>query len=239
MRRTNSPPIWRVRILSAWCCHWWTRLTLAASIVAQGKTLDPTGTIKLINGNVECTTCHNPHVQSTDVLSPNFLLINSANGQLCLACHDPNRVMTGKPNPFTGWASSIHALATNKVSSQANAGSYPSVAQNSCISCHAPHNAQGGSRLLRQPNEKDCVACHSGGTNMAPATMNVFGEFATPKVGHPYSTGTSIHDAAESNILNNNRHSPARIATMDMRPARCRHSLCLRSHALLRTESTG
>jgi predicted CXXCH cytochrome family protein len=180
---------------------------LAASLVAQGKTLDPTGTIKLINGNVECTSCHNPHLQSTDVLSPNFLLINSANGQLCLDCHDPTRVMTGKQNPLTGWAVSIHATATNKVSSQANVGSYPSVAQNACISCHAPHNAQGGSRLLRQTNETDCVACHSGGTNMAPATMNVFVEFTTPKVGHPFSTGTSIHDAAESNILNNNRHS--------------------------------
>ena len=180
---------------------------LAASLVAQGKTLDSTGTIKLINGNVECTSCHNPHMQSTDLLSPNFLLINSANGQLCLDCHDPTRVMTGKQNPLTGWAVSIHAIATNKVSSQASVGSYPSVTQNACISCHAPHNAQGGSRLLRQPNETDCVACHSGGTNMAPAATNIFVEFTTPKVGHPFSTGTSIHDAAESNILNNNRHS--------------------------------
>ena len=180
---------------------------LAASLVAQGKTLDPTGTINLVNGNVECTTCHNPHVQSIDSLSPNFLLINSANGQLCLDCHDPTRVMTGKQNPLTGWAISIHATATNKVSSQASVGSYPSVMQNACISCHAPHDALGGSRLLRQPNEMDCVACHSGGTNMAPATMNVFVEFTTPKVGHPFSTGTSVHDAAEPNILNNNRHS--------------------------------
>ncbi len=180
---------------------------LVASLVAQGKTADPTGTIKLINGNIECTTCHNPHVQSTDQLSPNFLLINSANGQLCLACHDPTRLMTGKQNPLAGWAVSIHATATNKISAQANVGSYASVTQNACISCHAPHNALGGARLLRQPNEMDCVACHGGGTNMAPATMNVFVEFTTPKIGHPFSTGTNIHDAAESNILNNNRHS--------------------------------
>ena len=86
---------------------------LAASLVSQGKTADPTGTIKLIKGNIECTTCHNPHVQSTDLLSPNFLLIDSSNGHLCLACHDPNRVVTGKQNPLAGWTVGIHATATN------------------------------------------------------------------------------------------------------------------------------
>ena len=125
-------------------------------------------------------------------LSPNFLLIDSSNGHLCLACHDPNRVVTGKQNPLAGWTASIHATATNKIAAQANAGSYPSVVQNACISCHAPHNALGGTRLLRQPNETDCVACHGGGTNMAPAALNVFAEYANPKVGHPFMTGTSV-----------------------------------------------
>lgn len=180
---------------------------LAASLVAQGKTADPTGAVQLVNGNVECNSCHNPHVQSTDQLSANFLLINSSNGQLCVACHDPNRVMTGKQNPLAGWTGSIHATATNKIALQANVGSYPSVSQNACISCHAPHNALGGTRLLRQTNEQDCAACHSGGTNIAPAPLSVFSEYASPKVGHPFTTGTSVHDAAESNLLNSNRHA--------------------------------
>jgi len=180
---------------------------LAASLVAQGKTADPTGAVQLINGNVECNSCHNPHVQSTDQLSANFLLIDSSNGQLCAACHDPNRVMTGKQNPLAGWTGSIHASATNKMALLANAGSYPSVSQNACISCHAPHNALGGSRLLRQTNEQDCAACHSGGMNISPAPLSVFAEYASPKVGHPFTTGASIHDAAEPNLLNNNRHA--------------------------------
>jgi len=180
---------------------------LAASLVSQGKTLDPTGTINLVKGNIECTTCHNPHVQSTDLLSPNFLLMDSSSGKLCLTCHDPNRVMAGKWNSLTGWTGSIHAVATNRTASQASVGSYPTVAQNACLSCHAPHNALGGTRLLREPSEQDCTACHSGGTNMAPATLNIFAEFAAPKVGHPFTTGTSIHDAAETNVLNNNRHA--------------------------------
>ena len=40
---------------------------LVAALVAQGKTADPTGAVQLVQGNVECTSCHNPHVQSKDL----------------------------------------------------------------------------------------------------------------------------------------------------------------------------
>lgn len=178
---------------------------IAASLVSQGKTMDPTGAVKLINGNIECTSCHDPHVQAKDPISQNFLVRDSSNGQLCLACHDPTRTMTGKVNTLAGWATGIHATATNKTLAQANVGSYPTVAQNACLSCHMPHNAVGSARLLRGPNEQDCAACHSGGSNMSPSTTNVFAEFA--KVGHPVPSGTNAHDAAESLVLNSNRHS--------------------------------
>src|ERR1700758_4817317 len=39
---------------------------LVSSLVSQGKTADPTGAVTLVNGNIECTSCHNPHVQGTD-----------------------------------------------------------------------------------------------------------------------------------------------------------------------------
>jgi predicted CXXCH cytochrome family protein len=178
---------------------------IAASLVAQGKTMDPAGAVKLINGNIECTSCHDPHIQAKDPISQNFLVRDSSNGQLCLACHDPTRTMTGKVNTLAGWATGIHATATNKTLAQANVGSYPTVAQNACLSCHMPHNAVGSARLLRGPNEQDCVACHSGGSNMSPSTMNVFAEFT--KVGHPVPSGTNAHDAAESLVLNSNRHA--------------------------------
>src|SRR5208283_426074 len=64
---------------------------LVATLAAGGKTADPSGSVRLINGNIECTSCHNPHVQSTDPVSQNFLKINSSSGQMCLACHDPAR----------------------------------------------------------------------------------------------------------------------------------------------------
>ena len=70
-------------------------INLVASLAANGTTADPTGAVKLIKGNVECTSCHNPHVQAKDLISQNFLVKDSSNGQLCLACHDPSRTASG------------------------------------------------------------------------------------------------------------------------------------------------
>lgn len=184
-------------------------IDLVASLVANGTTADTTGAVKLINGNVECTSCHNPHVQAKDPVSLNFLVKDSSSGQLCLACHDPSRTMGGQVNPLADWATSVHALSSSKISPQALLGSYPTVASDACISCHAPHNASGTARLLRGQNEQDCVACHNGGTNISPMPQyaNVFAEYATPKVGHPFPSSTNQHDAAESMLLNNNRHA--------------------------------
>jgi len=180
---------------------------LVASLVSQGRTADPTGAVKLIAGNIECSSCHNPHAQSLDPVVGDFLVSNGANGQICLACHDPNRVMTGKINPLAGWSSSIHALAPNKTTNQPSVGGYATVAQNACEGCHAQHQGAGPSRLLRGPNEQDCMACHNGGTDVSPAAPNVFAEYRTPKVGHPFPVGNNPHDAAESVLLNQNRHA--------------------------------
>jgi len=180
---------------------------LIASLASHGQTGDPTGAIQLVGGNIECTSCHNPHVQAKDTISQNFLVRDSSSGQMCLACHDPNRQVAGKVNPIADWSTSAHALVENKISPQANVGSYPSVAQDACIACHAPHNAQSPARLLRGQNEQDCIACHNGGTNLTPTPPSVFAEYASPKVGHPFPTTTNPHDAAESTLLNNNRHA--------------------------------
>ena len=182
-------------------------IDLIASLASKGITGDPTGAVRLINGNVECTSCHNAHVQAKDLISQNFLVRDSSRGQMCLACHDPTRQMAGKLNPLANWNASAHALVQNKIASQANLGSYTTVAQDACISCHSPHNAQGPARLLRGPNEQDCIACHNGGTNITPVPPSVFAEYAAPKVGHPFPTTTNPHDAAESAVLNNNRHA--------------------------------
>ena len=178
---------------------------LAASLVSQGKTADPTGAVKLVKGNVECTSCHNPHVQAIDPVNLNFLVRDSSNGQLCLACHDPNRSMTGQVNPLANWTASVHATSPSKTANQPPVGGYATVGQNSCTACHASHNAPGAARLLRGANEQDCIACHNGGANVSPAPPNVFAEFA--KIGHPFTTGSNVHDANEGSLLNQNRHA--------------------------------
>jgi predicted CXXCH cytochrome family protein len=183
-------------------------IDLAASLAATGKTSDPTGAVRLIQGNVECSSCHNPHVQAKDPVSQNFLVKDSSSGQLCLACHDPTRVLGSQVNPLADWATSAHALSTAKISPQAGLGSYGTVAADACIGCHAPHNASGTSRLLRGQNEQACIGCHNGSNvSPMPAYANVFAEYGTPKIGHPFPQSTSPHDAAEPVLLNNNRHA--------------------------------
>ena len=184
-------------------------VNLVATLATSGQTADTTGAVKLINGNIECSSCHNPHVQAKDPMSLNFLVKDSSNGQLCLACHDPSRTGAGQVNQLADWTTSVHALSQSKISPAAGVGTYPTVASDACNACHAPHNAAGTARLLRGVNEQDCIACHNGGTNISPMPVyaNVFAEYATPKVGHPFPTSTNPHDAAETTLLNNNRHA--------------------------------
>ena len=181
---------------------------LAASLVGNGKTADTTGAVNLIGGSVECTSCHDPHVQAKDLVSLNFLVKDGSNAQICLACHDPNRQMGATVNPLADWATSAHALATsNKITLSTGVGSYTTVAAAGCISCHTPHNAAGPARNLRGQNEQDCIACHNG-SNVSPmnAYANVFPEYAKA-TGHPFPSSANQHDAAESTLLNNNRHA--------------------------------
>ena len=188
---------------------------LAASVAAQGKTADPLQKVTLPNGTVECNSCHNPHVQLIDRVAQNFLVRDSSNAQMCLACHDPNRVVTGQVNTIAGWTGSIHSTAPNKPTGAAHVGSYGTVSQNACTSCHMSHNAQGPARMLRSANPpvpptvdaatQDCMTCHNGGSNLSPAAPNIFAEFS--KTGHPFPAGTNTHDAAEPAVLNNDRHA--------------------------------
>jgi predicted CXXCH cytochrome family protein len=187
---------------------------LVASLSTQGKTADPTGAVKLVNGNIECTSCHDPHVQNIDKIAQNFLVRDSSGAQMCLACHDPNRVVQGQVNPLAGFTNSVHQTATNQVSPDAHVGPYPTVGVNSCASCHMSHDSVAPARLLRpaapaapafDPVTQSCMTCHGGGTYVSPALPNVMAEVA--KVSHPLPSGNNFHDAGEAALLNNNRHA--------------------------------
>src|SRR5581483_11720188 len=183
-------------------------IDLISTLATTGRTGDPAGKVQLINGTVECTSCHNPHVQGIDKVSTNFLVRDSSSGQMCLACHDPARTTiagNNTVNPLAGWSISVHATSNNTVSGQAGLGSYGTVSGNACSSCHTSHNAGGPVRLLRGTNELDCAGCHSGGSNLSPAAPNIFAEYQ--KISHPFPSGANAHDMAEPALLNNNRHA--------------------------------
>ena len=180
---------------------------LVASLVATQTTADPTNAVKLINGNVECTSCHDPHIQSIDKQSQNFLVRSNLKSALCLACHETNpRTVNTRTNPLTGWSTSIHANAANLVQPNTGLGGYSTVAEFACLSCHVAHNGAGSARLLRANNETDCASCHSGGSNLAPAPLDVFAEFAKP-AAHPFTSPSGSHEANESVLQNQNRHA--------------------------------
>ena len=135
--------------------------------------------VQLVSGNVQCNSCHNPHVQGIDPVAQNFLVMNNANSALCLSCHvsQPSditavRVATANPaaanattpastgtgrsmasryNPFTAWRDSIHATAVHRISKNAKLGPYITVNEGGCRSCHSSHNAPGGPQLLVGP----------------------------------------------------------------------------------------
>ncbi len=182
--------------------------SLVESLASKGQTADLTGAIKLINGNIECTSCHNPHVQAKDPFAKYFLAKDSSNGAMCLACHDPNRSLQGQTNPLAGWGSSVHATNSATVQNLP----YPTMSANACFSCHTDHNAAGASWLLRGAGDQVCLNCHTSGMSgaitvasanpflrtgaaapalagpvKAMASLNIAAEYA--KIGHPVSTG--------------------------------------------------
>jgi len=188
---------------------------LVQSLTTSHTTADPTGAVKLINNDVECTSCHTPHAQMIDTVSKNFLVRDSAAGQMCLACHEVNpRTVNGQSNPLSQWAAGIHATTGNAIANAPLLGSYTTVGQNACLSCHMPHNSLAGPRLLRGPDPpianmdsatQNCMTCHNGGSNISPAIPNVYAEFS--KIAHPYPSGVNTHDAGEPALLQNNRHA--------------------------------
>ena len=160
-------------------------------------------------GNVECTSCHNPHVQAIDKLSMNFLVRDSSNGQMCLACHDPDAHVDRRQEPgqSAGRMADRHSrdcaeqsLGTGEPRQLWNGRRQrlhflPCAAQR--FGSHAPAACSQRGRIAS--------ACHSGGSNLSPAAPNIFAEYS--KIGHPFPSGTNTHDAAEPAVLNNNRHA--------------------------------
>ncbi len=130
-------------------------------------------TLPLEDGQMECISCHDPHIRSTDGENIKFLRVNrfqksapvegsfnQANDIICLACHEKS-----------GWADSAHAnpaVASNEVYTDAAAAirEFPQntqVWQAACLNCHDPHTVQGSRRLLREGTDDTGQLQSAGG----------------------------------------------------------------------------
>ncbi|HEX5801789.1 MAG TPA: cytochrome c3 family protein, partial [Azospira sp.] len=140
-------------------------------------------------GQVQCASCHDPHVRETDTSKGNqkFLRLNrfqettpanaySQDGDIiCLACHNKNR-------GSGAWAYSAHAnplVATQTyTSTAATQREFPAnmpVWKAACLNCHDTHSVPGSRRLLREGTtgvgspksggssaiEETCYQCHT------------------------------------------------------------------------------
>jgi predicted CXXCH cytochrome family protein len=189
---------------------------LVGSLVGSKQTADPVKRVKLIEGNVECESCHDPHVQNGDPVASNFLVRDSSGGSMCLSCHGTSpRTVNNATNPLVPWPTSVHATISNSALPAANVGPYKTVALNACSSCHVEHNADGPSRLLRgatpllanmDASTQNCITCHNGNNNISPALSNVYAEFSKTSY-HPFPSGTKAHDTAEPALVSSSRHA--------------------------------
>lgn len=189
--------------------------SLVEGFASSGMIADPTKSVKLINGNIECNTCHEPHIQINDLRSPEFLVRDNTGGAICLSCHTTQpRTVNSRKNPLELWSAGIHATSGVQVNSSAGIGGYSTIAEFACQSCHVTHNAGASVGILRNPvppvsnvdtTSQSCILCHGPGNNLSIPMSDVFSDFN--KRGHPFSAGSNLHSPSEPVVLDQNRHA--------------------------------
>ena len=162
--------------------------------------------IPLENDQVQCISCHDPHITDEKFLRlnrqqktthPTDGHFDISQDIVCLGCHDK-----------TGWGMSAHShsevASEVYTDSAADLREFPrgiQVWQASCLNCHDPHTVQGARMLLREgtdgvgtpksggsaAQEETCYQCHdvTGGLNNILAGTNnqvpdIKSEFALP-----------------------------------------------------------
>lgn len=149
------------------------------------------GLVKLENGKMQCTSCHDPHKNMTT----NFLVATTENSTLCLNCHQTEY-----------WSTSSHRTSNATWNGQGSnpwqhtPKEYNTVAKNACESCHSPHHASGKSRLLNYSTEEsNCLNCHSG--TVAASNKNIQAQLAKT-YRHDVTAYNALHDPAEPALVN-------------------------------------
>ena len=157
-------------------------------------------------GMLQCTTCHDPHVEDNDPVELRFLMKNNSGSALCTTCHDPRG---GAGSSLWSWSGtqgqpSSHKTSAAAYTSETSGGAswlgshtgYTTVAQNGCGSCHRSHTAHETARLLKGETDQVCFQCHDG--NPQTAIADVKSEFTRKPYTHPSLGPQPDHDPAEA-----------------------------------------
>ncbi|MBS1157718.1 MAG: hypothetical protein H6R15_137 [Proteobacteria bacterium] len=150
--------------------------------------LENTGTPGANQAQVQCATCHDPHLRETNaatVGNQKFLRLNRFQHQdppsssgfnttdnsgdiICLACHD-------KGGSAWGFSAHANSLVADELYSNGHADrrEFPRnlpVWQAACLNCHDTHSVAGSRRLLREGTNEGtstAAAAKPGGANTA------------------------------------------------------------------------
>jgi hypothetical protein len=147
-------------------------------------------------GQVQCSTCHDPHLYDSADPNRKFLranrlqvnapaggAFNQTNDIICLGCHDKMQ---------TEWSNSVHANSTTGnyayTTDAATLRQFPAgttVWKAACLNCHDTHTVTGARRLLREGTtgtgtpkvggksaiEETCYQCHMAYTGATPPNI--------------------------------------------------------------------
>ncbi len=160
-------------------------------------------------GEIQCTSCHDPHVEWRDQEVGKFLVKLSGDSALCLSCHP-----AGGPGGLSSHASSTATFVPEGASKPIT------VAHAGCGACHDSHGADPRGRLLpagATTDDQGCLRCHSGKV----ARVDVAREISKPW-GH--ASSSRDHDAGEGTAGSGGRALP------EVSPGARRHVGCADCH---------
>ena len=178
--------------------------------------LEPTGPGGI--GQIQCGTCHDPHVRETNASKGNqkFLrqnrfqeaapspALNTANDTICVNCHDKNQAAGS-------WAYSAHAnpqvASQTYTAAAATQREFPAglpVWKAACLNCHDTHTVPGSRRLLREGTDSPLTP-KSGGNSAIEETCFQCHTNAAQTIVSPTTTVPDIRTDATTGI-----HMPMR-----------------------------
>ena len=138
-------------------------------------------------GQVQCTSCHDPHAEFGGSPEGKFLVAPTARAQLCSSCHQV--AVDGS-----------HATSPNKFAAAAHQDqdpTYLTVAESGCQACHRSHGAATKGQNLKlaasEVDEDVCLRCH--GTSPDQTASDVGRQLTKLSTHRIRSMG--LHDAGE------------------------------------------